>query len=77
MVKPDWMQEIINSYATDARAQQLLTELAISSPNSAGYSLHDGIIKHQSQIWVGQNAALQTKLIGHFSLKCNRGPLRE
>lgn len=63
MVKPDWMQEVINSHATDPRAQQLLTELAVHSPNTAGYSLQDGIIKYHSQIWVGQNAALQTKLI--------------
>jgi hypothetical protein len=48
MVRPDWVQEIINSYTTNTRAQQLLTELAIQSPNSAGYSLHDGIIKYQS-----------------------------
>ena len=63
MVKPDWMQEVINSHATDPRAQQLLTELAVHSPNTAGYSIQDGIIKYHSQIWVGQNAALQTKLI--------------
>lgn len=51
---------------SDTRAQQLLTELAVTSPNSTGYSLHDGIIKYNSQIWVGQNTALQTKLIATF-----------
>lgn len=66
MVKPDWIQEVINFYATDPRAQQLLSELAVTSPNSTGYSLQDGIIKYKTQIWVGQNAALQTKLITTF-----------
>jgi hypothetical protein len=52
MVKPEWMQEVINSYATDPRAQQLLSELAVTSPNSHGYHLQDGIIKYNTQIWV-------------------------
>lgn len=66
MMKPDWMQEIIKSYATDPRAQKLLTELPVQTPNAAGYSVQDGIIKYHSQIWVGQNSALQTKLIATF-----------
>jgi hypothetical protein len=35
MVKPAWVQDILHSYTTDSRAQQLLTELAVTSPNSA------------------------------------------
>jgi hypothetical protein len=44
-VRPLWIQEVINSYATDARAQELLAQLALSSPNEKGYSLHQGIIR--------------------------------
>jgi hypothetical protein len=44
MVKPDWLQEVVNSYTTDVRAQQLLQQLAITSPNQAGYSLDNGLI---------------------------------
>lgn len=43
-----------------------MTELAVQSPNAAGYTLQDGIIRYQHQIWVGQNTALQTKLIATF-----------
>lgn len=39
MVRLDWVQEVINSYATDSRAQQLLAQLAITSPNADGYTL--------------------------------------
>lgn len=35
LVKPDWIQEALNSYTTDPRAQQLLSELALSSLNSS------------------------------------------
>ena len=33
-VQPAWIQEVLNSYTTDTQAQQLLTRLAISSPDS-------------------------------------------
>ena len=33
-VQPAWIQEVLNSYTTDPQAQQLLTRLAISSPDS-------------------------------------------
>ena len=34
LVQPAWIQEVLNSYTTDPQAQQLLTRLAISSPDS-------------------------------------------
>lgn len=57
------IQEVINSYATDAKAQDLLKKLAISSPYSQGYSLDKGLIGQQDKVWIGHNSALQTKLI--------------
>ena len=38
-VQPAWIQEVINSYATDPHAQQHLQKLALSSPDDNGYSL--------------------------------------
>lgn len=63
VVQPAWMQEVLNSYATDPQAQQLLQRLDIFSPDAAGYSLDQGIIRHNSTVWIGDNSALQTKLI--------------
>jgi hypothetical protein len=65
-VQPQWIQEVLNSYATDAKAQQLLAQLAIHSPNESGFSLNNGVIRKHNQIWVGENSALQTKLISTF-----------
>ena len=62
-VQPAWIQEVLNSYTTDPQAQQLLTRLAISSPDSHGYSLDRGLIRHHGKVWIAQNAALQTKII--------------
>ncbi|WVZ71682.1 LOW QUALITY PROTEIN: hypothetical protein U9M48_020237 [Paspalum notatum var. saurae] len=40
-------QEVLNSYTTDPVAQKLLAQLAIHSPDSEGYELVDGLIKHK------------------------------
>jgi hypothetical protein len=62
-VKPSWIQELLNAYATDAKAQQLLAQLSIKSPDDKGFSLDQGLIRFQGKLWVAQNSALQTKLI--------------
>ena len=65
-VQPTWVQEVLNSYTTDSHAQTLLVQLAIHSPNAAGYILEGGFIRYQGKLWVGQNSALQTKIISAF-----------
>jgi len=60
------LQEVLHSYTTDPRAQKLLTQLAIQSPDMAGYSLDNGIIRYKNKLWIAQNSALQTKIIAAF-----------
>ena len=72
-VKPTWVQEVLNSYATDPQAQQMLAKLAIFSPDAIGFSVEQGLIKHKGNIWIGQNSALQTKLIAAFHSNPLRG----
>lgn len=66
VVQPTWVQEILNSYTTDSYAKSLLAQLAVHTPNAAGYSLKDGLIRYQDKLWIGQNSALQTKIIAAF-----------
>jgi hypothetical protein len=40
-----------------------LTQLAIASPDDKGHELHEGLIKYKGRLWIGNNSALQTKLI--------------
>jgi hypothetical protein len=58
-----WIQELLNSYATDARAQELLAQLAVHSPDAHGYSLDKGLIRYKYRLWIADNTALQSKLI--------------
>ena len=63
---PVWLQEVLNSYTNDLATQQLLAELAVVSPNSSGFSLKNGLVYKNSQLWVGANTALKTKIIAAF-----------
>ena len=63
MAQSNWVQEVINSYETDAEAQALLQQLAIHSPDEKGFELHNGLIRNKGRIWIGANSAIRTKLI--------------
>ena len=81
LCQPRWTQEVINSYETNSGARELLARLAICSPDEQGYSLNQGLIRHNRRLWIGSNSALQTKLIsamhhsavggGAFRRRCN------
>jgi hypothetical protein len=63
VVQPAWMQEIINSYVTDDVAQKRLQALAVLSPDTEGFELVEGLIKLRGRIWIGENSAIQTRII--------------
>lgn len=58
---PVWLQEVLNSYANDVAAQQLLTELAIVNPNAEGFSLKQGLIYKGNKLWVGPQHSLENE----------------
>ncbi|RLN03399.1 uncharacterized protein C2845_PM13G02930 [Panicum miliaceum] len=63
---PLWIQEVLNSYTTDPKAQVLLAQLAIKSPDGHGFELHQGLIWCKGKIWIANNSALQTRLLAAF-----------
>jgi hypothetical protein len=64
--RPDWLQEVVNSYITDTAMTELLQQLTVKSPDAQGYSLEHGIIKFQGRMVIGANLALQTKLLAQL-----------
>lgn len=81
-----WIQEVLNAYATNPKAQELLTRLAVHSPDSHGFMLDNGLIKYSGKVWISSNSALQTNLIatlhsstigGHFGGKATYHRLKQ
>lgn len=73
--QPFWIQEILNSYTTDPRAQELLTKLVVVESDDSGFTLDQGLIRYKKKIWVANNSALQTKLISAFHASAVGGHL--
>ena len=56
---PVWQDVLKQGYEEDQDTKQLLAELAISSPNSKGFSLQEGIIRFKERVWSGRNSLAQ------------------
>ena len=63
---PSWLDAIIHSYNSDARAQELLTKLAVSENSEPHFSMHQGLLRYKGHIWVGTDVILQHKIIVAF-----------
>ena len=63
---PSWLDAIIQSYASDARAQELMAKLAISANSEPNFSMHQGLLRYKGRIWVGPDVILQHKIITVF-----------
>ena len=60
---PAWQDVLKQGYEEDQDTKQLLAELAISSPNSKGFSLQEGIIRFKERVWSGRNSLAQQHVI--------------
>jgi hypothetical protein len=63
---PSWLNEIMSSYQSDARAQDLLTKLAVAGASKPNFSLHQGLLRYKGRLWVGDDLGLQHKVIEAF-----------
>ena len=65
-VQPRWIESVIDGYAQDPKAQQLLTELAVSNSNDHGFSLHKGVIRDKGCVWLGTHERAQQAVMLAF-----------
>jgi ribonuclease HI len=83
--QPQWVDEVISSYAGDDHTKELLTKLSLDSSVVPNFSLRDGLLRYKTRIWVGHDIQLQTKLIsavhntalgGHSGISVTYGRLK-
>lgn len=60
---PAWLQDVVNGYATNPAAQQLLTTLFLHSNSSGPFSLHQGVIRYKGRVWLADNSELQQRVL--------------
>ena len=63
VITPQWIQDVIAGYANDPMSTAMIAKLCIDPTAVAGFSLRDGVLRHGSRIWIGDNKALQLKIL--------------
>lgn len=70
---PVWLDDIKASYSEDAKCRTLLAKLALSPDAEPHFQLRQGLLRYKDRIWVGNDGALQQKIIEAFHSSPIRG----
>lgn len=65
-IVPDWIKEVIDGYATDLDACCKVRTLCISADAVPDFSLKDGVLYFKNRMWIGNNAAIQQKILANL-----------
>jgi hypothetical protein len=60
---PTWLTDVVAGYSTDSESQQLLQEVTLNPQARPPFSLQNGVIRHSRRIWIGDNRALQQRIV--------------
>lgn len=66
VVKPKWLEEVINSYHSDPLCQKIIAAKAIDSNSYEDYSLVGDVLRYKSRIYVGSSSELRQQIIYNF-----------
>jgi len=66
---------VVEGYADDPIAQELLTSLAVDQTNSKGYSLDNGVIRFKGRVWLGTNRLAQEHVMQALHISAVGGHL--
>lgn len=63
---PKWVTDVVNSYAQDTVATNLIAKLVIDPSAVPHYTWQDGLLRYKNRIWVGASPELQSRLLTAF-----------
>jgi hypothetical protein len=67
---PQWLSQLLSSYAGNAQAEQILTKLALEPDSLPHFTLTNGVIRYKQRILLAHDTALQSQVLSamHSSL---------
>ena len=65
-VQPAWLEDIIQSYAGDPFASEMLKKLTVAPTFGYIFSLKAGILQHGKSVWIGCDPVLHRKVVAAF-----------
>uniref|UniRef100_A0A8R7V9Y7 Integrase catalytic domain-containing protein n=1 Tax=Triticum urartu TaxID=4572 RepID=A0A8R7V9Y7_TRIUA len=63
---PTWIKEVVKSYKSDTRVQELIAECAVSKDSPSSYSYKNGILRFHNKVVVGTSTSLRTDILKTF-----------
>lgn len=61
--QPAWLQEVMQGYSRDPKAQQLITQLAIAPVAGGKFTFQQGVLRFWGRVWLGNNVKLQNQIM--------------
>ena len=58
-----WLEEVVNSYAKDPVAADLITKLSLHPAAVPNYTLSAGVLRYKNRIWIGADKNLRQQVI--------------
>jgi hypothetical protein len=65
-LEPTWSTAVQHSYANDPVAIAMMSKLALDPQSIPNFTLKAAILRYRNRIWVGNDTALQQRLISEF-----------
>ena len=62
-VTPDWVKDIVGSYANTEWLQRLLPQLAVHPNDQQRYTLSNGVVRFKGRIVMGNDEQLKTQIM--------------
>lgn len=66
VVQPMWVEEVHKTYAQDDYCLQLVAKLSLAPNSTPGFSLANGIIRHNGKILIGITGQMREQLLNSF-----------
>lgn len=63
VVKPTWIQEVIDGYASDPATLAIISKLIVDSSAVPRFTLRDGLLRYDHRIWIGAHPAMHQKIL--------------
>lgn len=63
MVQSQWIQDVLAGYDRDFATTEMIAKLSINPEAVPGFTLRDGVLRCGGRIWIGDDVALQQRIL--------------
>jgi hypothetical protein len=57
------LEAVVESYASDTQARDLITKLSLQGDSVPNFSLHNGVLRYKNRVWIGLDNNLRLQIL--------------